>query len=45
MTAYAIGQLTIHDNHWAEQYNQRIVPLLQRYGAKGGPQRIEGSTE
>ncbi|NRB36906.1 MAG: DUF1330 domain-containing protein [Pseudomonadales bacterium] len=47
MTAYAIGQLTIHDSSWAEEYNQRIVPLLQRHGAqvlaKGQPQRLEGT--
>lgn len=47
MTAYAIGQLTIHDSSWTQEYNQRIAPLLQRHGAtvlaKGQPQQLEGS--
>lgn len=47
MTAYALGQLTIHSNDWLEEYSSKIVPLIEKHGgerlAKGTPQRLEGA--
>lgn len=46
MTAYAIGQLTIHHTDWLEEYSAKIGPLLSRHGgrvlAKGQPSQLEG---
>jgi len=49
MTAYAVGELTVHNKDWMEEYTQKIGPLLKKHGgdvvAKGQPLRLEGSRE
>ncbi len=49
MSAYAIGQLTIINTDWMEEYTSRIAPLLSKYEgkiiAKGQPTQLEGTAE
>ncbi|SMF30074.1 Uncharacterized conserved protein, DUF1330 family [Alteromonadaceae bacterium Bs31] len=46
MTAYAMGELTIHNKDWMEEYTHKIGPLLKKHGgevvAKGQPSLLEG---
>ncbi len=49
MTAFAIGQLTIHNTDWMEEYTGKISSIIQRHQgkvvAKGQPEALEGNTE
>lgn len=46
MTAYAIGQLTIHNKDWMKEYTSKIGQLFAKYEgcviAKGEPAQLEG---
>ena len=46
MTAYAIGQLTVHNSDWLEEYGSKIGGVIQRHGgqviAKAKPEQLEG---
>ena len=48
MSAYAIGQLTIHNRDWMPEYTQKIGPLFEKHGgkiiAKSTPEALEGET-
>jgi len=47
MAAYAIGQLTIHNTDWMQEYTEKIGAVIQQHGgrvvAKGQPQQLEGT--
>lgn len=49
MSAYAIGNLTIHKTEWQEEYGQKVPALIKKYGgkilAKAPPQRLEGEPQ
>lgn len=49
MTAYALGQLTIHNKDWMQEYTARIGPVLKKHGgevlAKGQPTKLEGQAD
>ena len=34
MSAYIIGQVRVTDASWVEEYVGRIIPILEKYGAK-----------
>lgn len=46
MTAYAFGQLKLHNKDWMEEYTRRIAPLFKQYNAevvaKGPATLLEG---
>jgi len=47
MPVYAIGQLTIENKDWMEEYTAKIGPLLKKHQgrviAKGEPSQLEGN--
>lgn len=49
MTAYASGQLTIHNTDWLEEYSSKISTVIQKHGgkviARSTPVRLEGSSD
>ena len=49
MTAYAIGQLTIHNTDWMQEYTDKIGAVIQKHGgrvvAKGQPHQLEGQAD
>lgn len=48
MTAYAIGQLTITNKDWMEEYTSKIGRVISKHGGvvitKGQPEQLEGKS-
>lgn len=46
MTAYAVGQLTVHNNDWVDEYSSKIGGVIKKHQgqvlAKAKPEQLEG---